>query len=121
MFVDSHCHLDFPELVNDLPNILARMAQAQVQQALCISVQLETVENVLNVAASAPNLWASVGVHPDYQNIEEPTFAKLIDLAQHEKVIAIGETGLDYFRLKGDLSWQRNRFRTHIQAGIATQ
>lgn len=121
MFVDSHCHLDFPELVKDLPNILLRMQATKVTQALCISVQLETVQNVLDVAKSADNLWASVGVHPDYQEIEEPSLEKLLALAQHEKVIAIGETGLDYFRLKGDLTWQRDRFRTHINAGIASK
>ncbi len=121
MFVDSHCHLDFPELVQDLSGILARMQAAQVTQALCISVQLETVDQVLAVASSSDCLWATVGVHPDYQHVQEPTVEHLIKLSKHPKVIAIGETGLDYFRLQGDLTWQRDRFRTHIRAGVATQ
>lgn len=116
MFVDSHCHLDFPGLIENLPDILTRMKEAQVQEALCISVQLETVENVLALAASEPNLWATVGVHPDYEEILEPTVEGLLELSKRPKVIGIGETGLDYFRLKGDLSWQRERFRTHIRA-----
>lgn len=116
MFVDSHCHLDFPGLIENLPDILNRMKDAQVQEALCISVQLETVENVLKLAASEPNLWATVGVHPDYEDIQEPTVEGLLELAKRPKVIGIGETGLDYFRLQGDLSWQRERFRTHIRA-----
>ncbi|MDX1669403.1 MAG: TatD family hydrolase, partial [Limnobacter sp.] len=119
MFVDSHCHLDFPGLIENLPGILNRMQEAQVQEALCISVQLETVENVLKLAQSQPNLWATVGVHPDYEDIQEPTVDGLLELAKRPKVIGIGETGLDYFRLKGDLTWQRERFRTHIRAGNA--
>lgn len=119
MFVDSHCHLDFPGLIENLPGILDRMKDAQVQEALCISVQLETVENVLNLAQSQPNLWATVGVHPDYEDIQEPTVEGLVELSKRPKVIGIGETGLDYFRLKGDLTWQRERFRTHIRAGNA--
>lgn len=116
MFVDSHCHLDFPGLIENLPDILNRMKLERVQEALCISVQLETVEKVLELAASQPNLWATVGVHPDYEEIQEPTVEGLVELAKRPKVIGIGETGLDYFRLKGDLTWQRERFRTHIRA-----
>ncbi len=116
MFTDSHCHLDFPELAEQLPDILYRMKVAQVSRALCVCVQLEDFHQVLSLAESYENLWASVGVHPDYENITEPTVEKLLALAKHPKVIAIGETGLDYFRLKGNLDWQRERFRVHLQA-----
>ncbi|GLR25929.1 TatD family hydrolase [Limnobacter litoralis] len=116
MFTDSHCHLDFEGLVENLPDILVRMQQANVSRALCISVQLEDFPNVLKLAEDHDHLWATVGVHPDYEDITEPTVERLVELAAHPKVIGIGETGLDYFRLKGDLTWQRNRFRTHLRA-----
>lgn len=116
MFTDSHCHLDFPGLVEQLPDILNRMKEAQVSRALCISVQLEDFPNVLALAENHANLWATAGVHPDYEDITEPTVEKLLELANHPKVIGIGETGLDYFRLKGDLEWQRQRFRVHLRA-----
>lgn len=116
MFTDSHCHLDFPGLVEQLPDILSRMKEAQVSRALCISVQLEDFPNVLALAENHANLWATAGVHPDYEDITEPTVEKLLELADHPKVIGIGETGLDYFRLKGDLEWQRQRFRVHLRA-----
>jgi len=116
VFTDSHCHLDFPGLVEQLPDILSRMKAAQVSRALCISVQLEDFPNVLALAENHDNLWATAGVHPDYEDITEPTVEKLLELADHPKVIGIGETGLDYFRLKGDLEWQRERFRVHLRA-----
>ncbi len=116
MFTDSHCHLDFPGLVEQLPDILSRMQAAQVSRALCISVQLEDFPNVLALAENHEQLWATAGVHPDYEDITEPTVEKLLELADHPKVIGIGETGLDYFRLKGDLQWQRERFRVHLRA-----
>lgn len=116
MFTDSHCHLDFPGLIEQLPDLLSRMDEARVSQALCISVQLETVKQVISLAEQHPNLWATAGVHPDYEEIEEPSVEGLVALSTHPKVIGIGETGLDYFRLKGDLSWQRDRFRTHLRA-----
>lgn len=92
------------------------MQTARVTRALCISVQLEDFPNVLKLAENHSQLWATVGVHPDYEDITEPTVEGLVNLAAHPKVIGIGETGLDYFRLKGDLTWQRNRFRVHLQA-----
>ncbi|MCZ8015420.1 MAG: TatD family hydrolase [Limnobacter sp.] len=119
MFTDSHCHLDFPGLVEQLPDILSRMKAAQVSRALCISVQLEDFPNVLALAENHDNLWATAGVHPDYEDITEPTVEKLLQLANHPRVIGIGETGLDYFRLKGDLEWQRERFRVHLRAANA--
>lgn len=116
MFTDSHCHLDFPGLIEQLPDLLERMRQAKVTRALCISVQLEDFPKVHELALAHESLWATAGVHPDYEDIAEPTEEILLDLASKPKVIGIGETGLDYYRLKGDLTWQRNRFRTHIRA-----
>jgi TatD DNase family protein len=119
MFVDSHCHLDFPDLAPRTPALLANMAHHRVGHALCVSVNLADWPRVLNLAEQHPQLFASVGVHPDYEDVEEPDVAALSDRAAHPKVVAIGETGLDYFRLTGDLEWQRNRFRTHIRAARA--
>lgn len=118
-FIDSHCHLDFPELVKNLPDVLAQMQRNDVVAALCVSVNLADFPQVLALAEQYPNIYASVGVHPDYEDVEEPSAERLAELAQHPKVIAIGETGLDYFRLKGDLEWQRARFRNHIRAARA--
>lgn len=116
MFVDSHCHLDFPELAGRLPDILATMRDNGVGAALCVSVTLEDFPRVLALAEAHDHLHASVGVHPDYPDLEEPSVQRLVELARHPKIVAIGETGLDYFRLTGDLEWQRQRFRTHIRA-----
>ena len=115
-FIDSHCHLNFPELAENIADVLAQMRQNDVVSALCVSVNLADFPQVLALAEQHPNIYASVGVHPDYEGVEEPDAARLVELAQHPKVIAIGETGLDYFRLKGDLEWQRARFRNHIRA-----
>jgi len=116
MLVDSHCHLDFPELAGNLPAILDTMRDNDVGAALCVSVTLEDFPKVLALAENNPNFYASVGVHPDYPDLQEPTVAGLLELARHPKVVAIGETGLDYYRLTGDLEWQRERFRVHIRA-----
>lgn len=116
MFVDSHCHLDFPDLARNIPEILKRMHNNQVGQALCVSVNMPDWQNLISLVEQNPNLWASVGVHPDYEDTEEPTVEDLVAKSQHDRVVAIGETGLDYFRLTGDLDWQRERFRTHIRA-----
>ena len=115
MLVDSHCHLDFPELCDNIESILASMRENGVIAALCVGVNLSDFTKVRAIAEAYPHIYASVGVHPDYE-VEEPTIGEIERLADHEKVIAIGETGLDYFRLKGDLEWQRERFRTHIRA-----
>lgn len=119
MFIDSHCHIDFPELAQRLPEILTNMEKNQVSHALCVAVDLADFPRVKALAESYPHLFASVGVHPDYEDTQEPDLATLLELADHPKVIAIGETGLDYYRLQGDLEWQRQRFRTHIQASRA--
>ncbi len=116
MFIDSHCHLNLPELAGNLGEALESMRRNDVTQALCVSVTLDTFPEVLALAEQHPHIYASVGVHPDYELETEPTQRQLVQLAQHPKVVAIGETGLDYFRLKGDLEWQRERFRTHIRA-----
>lgn len=120
MFIDSHCHLDFDGLVDNLPDILGRMKSAQVSHALCISVTRTDFPKVLQLAQAHDNLFASVGVHPDYEDTPEPDIDWLCTQAQDQKVIAIGETGLDYFRLQGDLHWQRERFRIHIRAAVAS-
>ena len=116
MFIDSHCHLNFPDLAKDMDSILANMLTNEVLHALCVSVELASFPQILELAERHNYLYASVGVHPDYELETEPTQAELVRLAQHPKVIAIGETGLDYYRLTGDLEWQRERFRTHIRA-----
>lgn len=116
MFIDSHCHLSFPELAQDLPGVLQRMRDNRVVAALNICTTLEEFPAVLAVAEQHDHVFASVGVHPDNQDIEEPTVERLVELARHPKVVAIGETGLDYFRLREPLEWQRERFRTHIRA-----
>jgi TatD DNase family protein len=125
MFVDSHCHLDFPEYAGQIPDILARMKEAQVNHAMCISVDMPDFPNVLALAESYPNLFATVGTHPDYEDTPEPTEDQLVDLAQHPKILAIGETGLDYYRMGdktyAEMEWQRDRFRTHIRAAIKVQ
>jgi TatD DNase family protein len=119
-FVDSHCHINFPELAANMSDVMAQMRHNKVISALCISVNLGDFPQVLALAEQYPHIYASVGVHPDYEDVEEPDVARLVALAQHPKVIAIGETGLDYYRLKGDLEWQRARFRTHIRAACET-
>ena len=116
MFVDSHCHLDFPELRDELPRVLDAMRENAVTHALCIGVEMNAWPGVHALALAHPNLYASVGVHPDYADLDEPTVDSLVAHARLAKVVAIGETGLDYFRLTGDLGWQRERFRTHIRA-----
>lgn len=119
MLVDSHCHLDFPDLIGRLPEVLQRMRENQVAAAVCIGVNLEDFPKVLALAESQPNLYATVGVHPEYTDVEEPTVEQLVALAAHSKVIAIGETGLDYYWQKDKPEWQRERFRNHIRAARA--
>ncbi|CAL94215.1 TatD family hydrolase [Azoarcus olearius] len=119
MYVDSHCHLDFPDLIAREDEVLAAMAANDVRHALCVSVKLEDFPRVLGVAERHPGLWASVGVHPDNADCEEPDVARLTALAAHPRVVAIGETGLDYYWHKDAPEWQRARFRTHIRAARA--
>lgn len=125
MFTDSHCHLNFPELLSELPAIRQAMAQAQVTRALCISTTLEEFGAVHQLALDFDNFWATVGVHPDNEGVREPTLDDLLTLGKLPRVVGIGETGLDYYRLNGrsvaDMAWQRERFRTHIQAARQLQ
>ena len=124
MFVDSHCHLSFPELAERIDDIRADMVAASVDRALCICTTLEEFDTVQGLAARFDNFWCSAGVHPDNEGVREPRIEDLVELAQRPRVVAIGETGLDYYRLNGrgldDMEWQRERFRVHIRAGRAT-
>ena len=119
-FVDSHCHLDFPELADRLPAVLGAMADNAVTHALCISVTLDDWPRVMGIARSADNLYATVGVHPDYEDTTEPSVDQLVELASEPKVVGIGETGLDYYRTgqfrDQSMEWQRERFRIHLRA-----
>jgi len=120
MFTDSHCHLTFPELAQDLPQIRQSMAQAGVTRALCICTTLEEFAQVHALATAHDNFWATVGVHPDNENVAEPTLDDLLARGRLPRVVGIGETGLDYYRLGdrsvADMAWQRARYRVHIQA-----
>ena len=116
MFIDSHCHINFPGLGDQIDNVLSAMKLNGVSHALCVSVNLPDFPQVRALAERHENVFASVGVHPDYEGEQEPSVDELIKLADHPKVVAIGETGLDYYRLTGDLEWQRERFRMHIRA-----
>ncbi|MDT3735677.1 MAG: TatD family hydrolase [Denitratisoma sp.] len=116
MLVDSHCHLDFPELAGRIDQVLNSMKDADVGAALCIGVSLEKLPDVLALAEQHMNLFASVGVHPEHQDCSEPGVAELVRYAQHKRVIGIGETGLDYYWHKDRPEWQRERFRVHIRA-----
>lgn len=120
MYVDSHCHLNFPELASQLPDILARMREAGVTQALCIGTTIEEFDAVHRLALDHDHFWATVGVHPDNEDVIEPTQAELVALARRERVVAIGETGLDYYRIgtrtHAEMEWQRDRLRTHVRA-----
>lgn len=120
MLVDSHCHLDFPELAGRLPGVLGAMEESGVGCALCIGVNLEDFPRVLAVAETDARLFATVGVHPEYADAREPDVGELIELAANPKVVAIGETGLDYHWHADRPEWQRARFRTHIAAARET-
>lgn len=125
MFTDSHCHLNFTELRSRLPEVLQAMADAQVVRALCICTTLEEFDAVHRLALDHPQLWATVGVHPDNEGVQEPSIGDLLAGAARSRVVGIGETGLDYFRLNGrtlaDMAWQRRRYLTHIEAGRRCQ
>ncbi|WP_026036473.1 TatD family hydrolase [Limnohabitans sp. Rim47] len=128
MYTDSHCHLNFPELMGRLDSILQSMEAAQVTRALCICTTMEDFDSVHGLAMAHDNMWATVGVHPDNEGVREPSLQDLLDGAARSKVVAIGETGLDYYQMderKGgrtiaDMEWQRERFRTHIRAARQT-
>lgn len=115
MYIDSHCHIDFPDLAANIDAVLASMHQHQVDKALVVSVCLEDWPRLIQLVEAHEALYASVGVHPGYDTVPEPSFDDLSQRAQHPKVIAIGETGLDYFRLEEPLDWQRQRFALHLE------
>jgi len=125
MFVDSHCHLSFPELHGRIDAIRADMAAAQVDRALVICTTLEEFPRVHALALRHDNFWASAGVHPDNEGVEEPTVERLIELARLPKVVGVGETGLDYYRMgnrtREQMEWQRERFRVHVRAARAVR
>lgn len=118
MLVDSHCHIDFPDLADNLPQVLGLMHDNDVSCAVCIGVTLEDFPRIQALAEANRAIFASVGVHPETTDVREPSIADLVALAQHPKVIAIGETGLDYYWHKDAPEWQRERFRVHIRAAI---
>jgi len=124
VYVDSHCHLSFPELHSQLDDIRRAMVDAQVDRALCICTTLEEFPEVHALAQRYDNFWATAGVHPDNEGVREPSVDELIKLASLPRVVGIGETGLDYYRLNGrsvdEMQWQRERFRVHIRAARAT-
>lgn len=129
MYTDSHCHLNFPELMDQLDTIKQAMQAAQVTRALCICTTLEDFDDVHGLAMAHDHMWATVGVHPDNEGVQEPTLQDLLAGAARPKVVAIGETGLDYYQMEerkggrsvADMEWQRERFRTHIRAARQTQ
>jgi TatD DNase family protein len=122
MLVDSHCHIDFPDYTEGVAPLLENMSRNGVGHALCVSVSLERFPLVLSLAERHTNLFASVGVHPDREDAREPEVEELVRLAEHPKVVAIGETGLDYYRSpRQAVPWQRARFRTHIRAARAAR
>ena len=121
MLVDSHCHLDFPKLADDLPQILEAMRLNDVGKAVCVGVSLEDFPRILALTEASPHIFATVGVHPEKTDGEEPTVETLVALATHPKVVGIGETGLDYYWHKEAPEWQRERFRTHIRAAHAAR
>ena len=116
MLIDSHCHLNFPDLAQRLPEILANMAEAGVDKAIAISVSRQSFEEVHAIAQAYPNIYATVGIHPDDPEAEEFSLEELLERAARPKVVGIGETGLDYHWCKGDLAWQHQRFALHIEA-----
>ena len=128
MYTDSHCHLNFPELMDQLDTIKQAMQAAQVTRALCICTTLEDFDDVHGLAMAHDHMWATVGVHPDNEGVQEPTLQDLLAGAARPKVVAIGETGLDYYQMEerkggrsvADMEWQRERFRTHIRAARQT-
>ena len=127
MFTDSHCHLTFPELASQIPALRAAMAAAQVTRALCVCTTMEEFDAVHALALAYDNFWCSVGVHPDNEGVHEPSEDELCQRAALARVVAVGETGLDYYGMEdrkggrsiADLEWQRTRFRTHIRAARA--
>lgn len=121
MLIDSHCHLNFDSLHEELPQVLQRAREAGVSHMLCISCTFEDYPAVRAISDAHDNLFASVGVHPCYTDVPEPSIEQLVEYARDPGVVAVGETGLDYMRVEGDMDWQRERFRRHIEAAAEVQ
>lgn len=119
MLIDSHCHLDFPELSENLNDVLGVMQRNGVNAAMCIGVNIEHLPRIFALAEQHQNLFATVGVHPENTEGKDPSVVELINLGSHPRVLAIGETGLDYYWHKDAPEWQRARFSRHIHAAIA--
>jgi len=119
--IDSHCHLNFPELINRIPEVIQNARENEVQRMLCIATSWENQAEVLGLAEKHSEILAAIGIHPTTEGGHEPTTEELVAASQHDQVVGIGETGLDYFRSSGDLTWQHERFHRHIDAGIKTQ
>ncbi len=114
--VDSHCHLNFDGLNERLPEVLKNAAEANIDWMLCVSVSWEDFPEILEMSKTHPNIFASVGIHPNHDEGYDPTTKELVAAGSDENIVAIGETGLDYFRCSGDLNWQHQRFERHITA-----
>ncbi len=115
-FADSHCHIDFPDFKDNFDEIIDLASAMDVAYMLCVAVNLEDFPNILALSDAYEHIYASVGVHPNTTNAEDPTVERLVELGRDSRVVAIGETGLDYFRSSGQLDWQRERFARHIEA-----
>ncbi|MDX8382903.1 MAG: TatD family hydrolase [Ghiorsea sp.] len=120
-FFDSHCHVDFPHFDDDRDDVFANMQAAGVSRIVAVAVELEQTQRLLDLVKSRAGVWFSVGVHPNHEVKAEPTVAQLIDLSAHAKCVAIGETGMDFFRQDVSEDVQAARFRTHIQAAHTVQ
>ena len=116
ILADSHCHINFPEFEGKLNLVLEQAQEMGVGYMLCVAVNLEEYPSILTLSNAHDNIFASVGVHPNETEGEDPSIDKLVELGSNEQVVAIGETGLDYFRSGGELEWQRDRFSRHIEA-----
>jgi TatD DNase family protein len=124
MLVDSHCHLDRLDLTaygGDIDLALMAAYSQDVKHVLCVGIDSHNSLEVIKIAEKYSRVSAAVGVHPTEQEVEEVTISKLVQWAMHPKVVAIGETGLDYYRVEGNLEWQRERFRCHIRAALEVQ
>ena len=117
ILADSHCHIDFPQFDEKFDSILEEADKMDVGYLLCVAVNIEDFPRILKMSYEHKKIYASVGVHPNTDEGEDPTVDRLVELGQDSRVVAIGETGLDYFRSEGDLDWQRDRFARHIEAG----
>lgn len=120
MLIDSHCHINLPELASRLDDVLANMHKQLIDYALVVSVDKNSFNEIEKLINSHPNLFGSIGIHPDGIDNAEFSLAELIENSKQKKIVALGETGLDYHWNKGDLTWQHQRFIKHIEASKET-